>query len=168
MVTGTLVKQKNKIVQDLKNYLYNTPDDSSGQGNKLKKQVLTIMALDGIGTRHSLQVLLQAAIEHPEIEVRAHILKSLSLSHSRAPGKDSAYTDSRIVQVLAANLDDTTMAVSLGERIQDIAREGLKNWTGTDYTSVNTVQDRLPGGLGNTIGEKMLKGSELLQAKQLQ
>ncbi len=117
------------------------PDSFQENVSSLVKEVkpnkpLAVLALDAIGTSSSIKALLHAAVSHPDSEVKGTALKVLAWNSYYRAKNDRLKPDKEIVHVLINNVDDTTYVKSLGKTIGDIAREGIKNWTGEDYGNI--------------------------------
>ncbi len=111
------------------------------------------MALDLIGTPLAYQVLATVAQSDSDTQVRGMALRSLAMGYFYRAKQDSLVPDKAVVGILLHNLDDTTYVNECGRTIAQIARDGLINWTGTDYGEVlpDSVRTKEQQRLGMTI-----------------
>lgn len=112
-------------------------------GKKKPNKVYAILALDGIASNLAEQIIIDAALNHPEKNIRGYALKILAQNFYYRISETDKIPNKEILHILINNADDTSFVEGLG-RIGEIAREGIKNWTGQDYgeLSENKVVDK--------------------------
>ncbi len=163
VAVNRVASKGNKAVPGLRDFLFNTPvlmvaaagrdgalDSVAAQPNR----VYGVMALDLIGTPAAYQVLSDVALSDTDSEVRGQALKTLAVSFYYKAAEDSLSTpDVQVVHLLLRNTEDTTYVHGFAMRIGDIARKGLKNWTGTDYGDIpsDSLRVKEEQRLGMTI-----------------
>jgi len=139
----------NKAVPGLRDFLFNPPvlktTGVTPEGTldtvdaPPPNRVYAVMALELIGTSAAYQVLSDVAQSETDGEVRGEALKTLAMSFYYKAAEDSLSTpDVQVVHLLLRNTEDTTYVHGFAMRIGDIARKGLKNWTGIDYGDIPT------------------------------
>lgn len=101
-----------------------------------------IIALDAIGTKEATEVLFNVAAKHPEAEVRAAAIKSFAYSNYFRIAEGKNKPDKQVLGMLFENADDTTYVETEGKRIGEIAREGIKNWTGEDFGEMQIAETK--------------------------
>ena len=161
----------NKIVPALRTFLFNTPVlkvavfDSTGKvvdsvNETSPKRVYGVMALDLIGTPAAYQVLADVVQSDTDYEVRGAALRSFAMGCYYRVEEDSLSPDKNVVHLLLQNMDDTTYVADCGMKMGEIARQGLRNWTGLDYGEI------LPDSL--KFKDEKAFGMTLLQHREQQ
>ena len=164
MVLRNIGSMGNSIIPALRMFLFNTPVIKTAVLSPDGKTVDSvdapapnkqygIVALDLIGTPLAYQVLATVAQSDSDTQVRGMALRSLAMGYFYRAKQDSLVPDKAVVGILLQNLDDTTYINQCGRTIAQIARDGLINWTGTDYGEVlpDSVQAKEQQRLGMTI-----------------
>jgi len=153
----------NKAVPGLRGFLSNTPmlrnavTMSDGTVDSVAvplNRVYGVMALDLIGTPEAYKVLSEVAQNDTNPDVRGEALKFFAMSFYYKTTRDSLSSpDNQVVHLLLRSSDDTVHVGRFAMRIGDIARQGLKNWTGIDYGDVppDSIKAREEQRLGMTI-----------------
>lgn len=138
----------------LQAFLFDTTNQLMDSTSAVKPNKLyAVLALDRIGTPAAYQVLAQAAVNHPESEVRGTALRAFALDYYSRAQQDSIIPAKEVVHLLLRNTEDTTYVTYCNRRIGDIAREGLKNWMGIDYGDIlpDSMRAQEEQKLGMTI-----------------
>lgn len=136
-----------KVVPGLRVFLFNTPLvkiaelDSTGQVKDsvvapTPNRVYGVMALDLIGTPAAYKVLADVVQSDTNTEVRGAALRAFAMNYYYRIEQDSLTPDKEVVHMLMRNMEDTTYVEGCAMKIGQIARLGLKNWTGTDYGEI--------------------------------
>ncbi|PIP76437.1 MAG: hypothetical protein COW85_14270 [Ignavibacteria bacterium CG22_combo_CG10-13_8_21_14_all_37_15] len=125
-VLPAVIAKKEKAVHALEDLL-SSPRDT------IRKEYL-LMALDGISSKKAVELIIKTALTERDVEVRGSAVRILAMNQYGRAVDDTlgAKPDKEILHVLYACADDTAMAANSGGRIGEIAREGIKNWTGKE------------------------------------
>jgi hypothetical protein len=143
-VLSLVSSRKDDAVPGLDAFLFSVP--------KMKKKADTIqtvepnkqygvLSLQRIGTPNAYAVLNKAALTHPDKEVRGRALACISINYYNRMRSDSAAPNMDYLRTLLQQCDDTTYVEFCHKRIGEIARIGIKNWTGRDY-GVLSLKDK--------------------------
>lgn len=105
----------------------------SSHQDTIRKEYL-LMALDGISGKKAVELIIKTALTENDVEVRGSAVRILAMNQYGRAVEDTlgVKPDKEILHVLYACIDDTAMAANAGGRIGEIAREGIKNWTGKE------------------------------------
>ncbi len=136
-----------KVVPQLRGFLFETPvikfpvlDSTGAVVDSViappPNRIYGALALDLIGTPAAYQVLTTAARTDTNCEVRASALKSFATNNYYRVMEGSLLPDNEVLHLLLGAMDDTTYVKGCFMKMGDIARQGLKNWTGVDYGEV--------------------------------
>jgi hypothetical protein len=158
-----------KVVPALESFLFNTPIlkvavfDSTGKvvdsvNETPPNRIYGVMALDLIGTPAAYQVLADVVQSDTGYEVRGAALKVFAKGYYYRVEQDSLTPDKNVVHLLLQNMDDTTYVAGCGAKIGDIARQGLKNWTGIEYGEI--LPDSLKAKDEKAFGVTLLQHHE--------
>jgi hypothetical protein len=146
-VLPKVVSLGNRVVPTLRGFLFETPAlkvavlDSNGSvidsvNAPVPNRVYGVMALDLIGTPAAYSVLADVVNSDTSREVRGAALRAFALSYYYRVEQDSLTPDKEVVHLLMRNMEDTAYVEGCSMEIGEIARQGLKNWTGTDYGEI--------------------------------
>lgn len=132
-VLAKIVARKDDAVPALEEFLFAKPTkekvkDSIAAANP--NILYGVLALEAIATRAAYKVLGRAVLTHPNNEVRGTALRTFALSYYYRTKSDTVVPEKEVVHLLLRNTEDTTFIDYCGKRIGEIAREGVKNWTG--------------------------------------
>lgn len=153
------------VVPSLTTFLLATPTlkvttvDLNGKTDTVSapppNRVYGVMALDLIGTPLAYQTLAIVAQSDSDAEVRGTALKTFATSYYFRTQRDSTLPDKETIHLLLRNADDTTYVNECGMRIGEIARTGLKNWTGVDYGDIppDSVKIKTEKKLGKSMAQ---------------
>lgn len=165
MVLRKVGSMGNQVVPALKTFLFDTPvikiavSDPNGKIDSINTtkpdKRLGLMALDLIGTPEAYQVIATAAQSDSNVELKALALRSLALNYYHKAKEDSLTPDPAVVGILIDNMDDTSYVNQLGCRVGQIARDGLKRWTGVDYGEIpsSKVRDNEEKRIGMSLSQ---------------
>ena len=159
----------NKVVPALQTFLFNTPVvkvavfDSTGRvidsvNAPPPNRVYGVMALDLIGTPAAYQILADVAQSDTNTDVRGMALRSMAMGYYYKTLQDSLSPDKEVVHLMLRYMDDTTGVKECSLRVGDIARQGLKNWTGVNYGEI--LPDSLRAKDENRFGMTMARYHE--------
>lgn len=107
--------------------------DTSKKKKKYAKGEYAVYVLDAIGSPKAKQLLSEIALNQPDKEVKGLAIKMLSWNYFNKAENDSVEPDKELLHVLLKSADDTTYVKGCEKQIGNIAREGIKNWTGEDH-----------------------------------
>ena len=162
-IVALVASRKDAAIPALEQFLIQPPDttkDTTYTGIKSPNKEYAIYALDAIATPKAEEFLLQIAKTNTDKDIKGLAIKTLSnniyyrLKNARYAGFTSALIpDKEIVHLLLQNADDTSYVSCCSERTGDIAREGLKNWTGKNYGRIapERVKEKIYKRLGLTL-----------------
>jgi hypothetical protein len=137
----------NKVVPTLRSFIFETPTlkvavlDSNGMvvdsaAAPTPNRVYGVMALDLIGTPDAYQVLADVAQSDTNNEVRGTALNAFAVGCYYKVQQESLVPDKQFVHLLLKNMENTAYVTGCAMKMGDIARQGLKNWTGVDYGEI--------------------------------
>lgn len=111
------------------------PTDSAGfvERRPLENRVLLIYALDAIGIAESYRTIQALGASHKEVEIRGASLNALSNSALHRVQRGDISPDKESLHQLVLNMDDSTFVPSLKLKVAQLAREGVRQWTGKDF-----------------------------------
>jgi hypothetical protein len=152
------------VVPALRSFIFETPDFKVAVLDSNKKVIdsvdaLTpnraygVMALDLIGTSAVYQILGEVAQSDTSNEVRGAALRALAMNYHHRAEQNSLAPDKKIIYMFLKNMDDTANVKGYAMKIGDIARGGLRNWTGVDYGDIlpDSLRVKDEGRLGMSL-----------------
>lgn len=152
MVVRGIDSLGNKVVPALKTFLFNTPvikeavKEPTGTIDSISApkpdKFYAIMALSLIGTPQAFQVIGTAAASDSNPQVKGMALRALTTTYYYEARQNRITPDKSVVGLLMNNLYDTTYVRSCGYSIAQIARAGLKRWTGVEYGQATSAKFR--------------------------
>lgn len=97
-----------------------------------RTSLCSIVALDALGSQHSVVTLMGIATSFHDVEIRGSALTVLARNqHDRAIA-DTSVPEKNIVLLFLQALEDTAVIPSMNLSVSGIANEGLRNWLGSD------------------------------------
>lgn len=138
-VLGKIASKKDNSVNALNELLFSSMVNEIGRDKAAKEKPdkqYAIMALEAIGTPAAKNVLYTAALRHSDKELRGVALNLFAWNIYYRARNDESEPGKEILHLFINNADDTTYIKAKGKRLGEIAREGIKNWTGEDYGSL--------------------------------
>jgi len=139
-VLPVVIAKKEKTVRAIEELI-------SSPQKEIRKEYL-LMALDGISNKKAVELIIKTVLTENDVEVRGSAVRILAMNQYGRTVEDTlgAEPDKEILHVLYACADDTAMAVNAGGRIGEIAREGIKNWTGEDFGNLPLTRSYVEDG----------------------
>jgi hypothetical protein len=149
------------VISALRGFLFATPIvkvavfDSTGAVKDSviappPNRVYGVLTLDLIGTPSAYQVLGDVVRLDTIGEVRGAALRAFAMNCYSRVQQGSLLPDKEVVHLLLGSMDDTTFVRGCSMAMGTIARQGLKNWTGTDYGEI--LPDTLKAKDEKTLG----------------
>jgi hypothetical protein len=121
-----------------------------GKAAKVFRNQFAIYALDELGTPKAEKILMQVALSHPDKEVKALALKSLTWNYfNRAKCDSTTLPDKEVICVLLQNQGDTTFVNNCDDQISKIAADGIENWVGDNLRSQLKTEIKFKENSGN-------------------
>ena len=108
-------------------------EDTVKSEHSISRKLYAINTLNIIGSVKAEEIIIEAAENFPDKEIRGLALKTLSTSYYIKAINDSTQPNPEILHALFQKVDDTTYVKYCDDQIKEIAREGIKNWTGIKY-----------------------------------
>ena len=140
-VLPVVVAKKDKALPALETLLF-SPQDT------IKKEYV-LLVLDGISGKKAVDLIIRSAQYETDVEVRGKALSLLGKSQYAKAMEDSLAPNKEILHALYACASDTAMSLNASKRVGEIAREGIRNWTGRDLGTLP-----LDGGTVKEGGKK--------------
>lgn len=146
---STIIQRKDAVVPALRDYInaFSLKDEETGI---VPNRLYGVLALEGIATEGAFNVLLQTALLHPETEVKGKALQIIASNYYDKVMNDSLVPSKDIVNLFLRNCDDTTYVELCQKRMGEIAREGMKTWTGMDFGDLRLDQKKIIVGKSKT------------------
>jgi len=136
IVATEISARMDNAIPSLQAFLIKSAEQLSDTLNKKKMYAdgkYAVYVLDAISSQKAKALLSEIALTHPDKEVRGLAIKALAWNSYNKVEGDSLEPDKELIHVLLKSADDTTYVKECDNRIGNIAREGIKNWTGEDY-----------------------------------
>lgn len=121
----------------------------NGKTPKVFRSQFAIYALDELGTPKAEKILMQVALSHPNKEVKALALKSLTWNYFNRAKCDSTTPDKEVIYILLQNQGDTTFVKNCDDQIAKIVADGIKNWLGDNLNSQLKTEIKFKENSGN-------------------
>ena len=139
VAASEIALKNDNAIPALKTFLF-TPADQlidSTRVSKLKSsKKFAVYALREIFTEKSIQLLTGIIETHPDKEVRGVAVSSIAWNFFNRVKYDSLQPDKEIIHALLQSAGDTAFSGICESKIQDIAKQGIKNWMGIDYNNL--------------------------------
>jgi len=164
-IVSLVASKKDNAIPALMKFLYQLPEstkDTTLSGIKNPNKQYAIYALESIGSQNAENALITIVQTHPDIEIRGLALRMLANNfYYRTKSEEEQgiskglQPDREIVHLMVENADDTTYVQSCSKMMGEIARTGIKNWTGKDYGNIlpDSLRIKEEKKLGMTIKE---------------
>lgn len=164
IVTNEISQRMDNAIPSLKQFFLKTTEEMHNTSNKKKmyaKGKYGVYVLGAIGTQKARELMSDIALTHPDKEVRGLAVNILARNFYSKVESDSLEPDKELLHVLLKSADDTTYVKVCENRIGDIAREGIKNWTGEDYGNAHKKNNRNPGTNFNSYNEQWWQNNSI-------
>jgi hypothetical protein len=131
-------KKGEKAISGLEGILFSESIRSSRPGTiegemMNPNRILVALALEKIGSMKAFDVLIEAAMTHNNVEVRAVALNIINTSYNAKVKSEILKPKKVVVDALLRNSDDSTFIGYLQKPVCQIAQEGLMIWLGLDF-----------------------------------
>jgi hypothetical protein len=148
VIIPQIAAKGDNVLQALQSILFVKPQDLD-ESTYRKYSNYAVVILESMGTTKACSLLVRIATEHPVVDARGRALNSLANVYYQYAQTQRILPDTSIIKLFVYSADDTTCVDFLQSRIGQIARDGLKNWTGEEWGSVQLDEQRsdTSGGL---------------------
>lgn len=135
-VIQKIASQKDNAVNSLELFLSPSIQESQDRSScsiMNNNREFAILALEAIASPSSYKILKNAVQTNPSVEIKGIILRVFAWNMYYRTKNTTNEPDKEILYQLIRNADDTTYVPSIKKLVGEIAREGIRNWTGEDY-----------------------------------
>lgn len=151
IVATEIASRGDKAIPALETLVFTQYESAKdGIAAKVFRNQFAIYALDEVGTPKAEKILMQVALSHPNKEVKALALKSLTWNYfNRAKCDSTTPPDKEVIYVLLQNQGDTSFVKNCDDQIAKIAADGIKNWVGDNLKSQLKTEIKFKENSGN-------------------